>query len=187
MKAKRYVFIITISNVNMFWDIFFFFFFFFHPLIPFSLSHTHSYSFILYVLSYMLCMLYVFSLQQMSKDGNATGSILSYTPNIEDQGKFLSCRAENTHIPDSGVENGLKLNLHRKSYSLMCWKINLIFFFNHTHLIFYIFFEMWYVEEASKPPILSIHGIRKRFIFKKYFHVFFFSFFSQTYAHENVK
>lgn len=50
----------------------------------------------------------------MSKDGNATGSTLSYTPEIEDQGKFLSCRAENALIPDSGVEDGITLNLHRK-------------------------------------------------------------------------
>lgn len=40
--------------------------------------------------------------------------MLSYHPKIEDQGKFLSCRAENPLIPDSGVEKGFKLNLHRK-------------------------------------------------------------------------
>lgn len=45
---------------------------------------------------------------------NLTGSVLSYNPKIEDQGKFLSCRAENPQIPDSGVEKGFTLNLHRK-------------------------------------------------------------------------
>ncbi|CRL07921.1 CLUMA_CG020866, isoform A, partial [Clunio marinus] len=47
-----------------------------------------------------------------TKDLNLTSSILPYHPKIEDQGKFLSCRAENPLIPDSGNENGFKLNLH---------------------------------------------------------------------------
>lgn len=55
---------------------------------------------------------------QTSKDLNLTGSVLSYHPKIEDQGKFLSCRAENLLIPDSGVEKGFKLNLHRKFVQL---------------------------------------------------------------------
>lgn len=49
---------------------------------------------------------------------NITASVLSYHPGIEDQGKYLSCRAENLLIPDSGAEKGLKLNLHRKFHCL---------------------------------------------------------------------
>lgn len=60
---------------------------------------------------------------QTSKDGNLTGSVLSYHPKIEDQGKFLSCRAENPLIPDSGVEKGFKLNLHRKFSNYFPFKV----------------------------------------------------------------
>ncbi|KAG5672457.1 hypothetical protein PVAND_002584 [Polypedilum vanderplanki] len=47
-----------------------------------------------------------------SSDGNLTRSILTYTPTLEDQGKYLSCRAEQTLIPESGIEQGFKLDIH---------------------------------------------------------------------------
>lgn len=52
--------------------------------------------------------------QQHSMEGNITQSILSFTPTVEDKGKYLSCRAEHTSIPESGTEDGWKLGIRRK-------------------------------------------------------------------------
>lgn len=51
---------------------------------------------------------------QTSVDGNLTRSTLTYTPMLEDQGKYVSCRAEQTLIPESGIEQGFKLDIHRE-------------------------------------------------------------------------
>ncbi|XP_024085174.1 hemicentin-1-like isoform X2 [Cimex lectularius] len=47
-----------------------------------------------------------------STDGNRTVSTLSLVPTMEDSGKYLSCRAVNSLIPDSGMEDGWKLNIY---------------------------------------------------------------------------
>lgn len=47
-----------------------------------------------------------------SEDGNQSVSILSFTPAIDDDGKYLTCRAENPWIADSALEDKWMLNVH---------------------------------------------------------------------------
>ncbi|CAD0203702.1 unnamed protein product [Chrysodeixis includens] len=54
-------------------------------------------------------------LKRMAKnfsENNETLSVLSLVPNVEDDGKYLTCRAENKHIQDSAIEDKWRLNVH---------------------------------------------------------------------------
>ncbi|BES90113.1 CD80-like C2-set immunoglobulin domain [Nesidiocoris tenuis] len=50
--------------------------------------------------------------EMTTTDGNRTISTLALVPTMEDSGKYLSCRAVNNMIPESGLEDGWKLNIH---------------------------------------------------------------------------
>ena len=47
---------------------------------------------------------------------NSTNSIMKFTPNIEDTGKFLKCRAENLEMPASQIEDSWNLDVNCKDY-----------------------------------------------------------------------
>ncbi|XP_045453069.1 hemicentin-1-like, partial [Melitaea cinxia] len=54
-------------------------------------------------------------LKRMAKnfsENNETLSVLSLVPGVDDDGKYLTCRAENKHIPDSAIEDKWRLNVH---------------------------------------------------------------------------
>lgn len=56
---------------------------------------------------------------------NQSLSVLTYTPAIDDDGKYLTCRAENPHIENSAIEDKWSLVVYCK-YLLQKRKIILI-------------------------------------------------------------
>lgn len=59
---------------------------------------------------------------QFSETGNQTLSVLTFIPVVDDDGKYLTCRAENPFIPDSAIEDKWRLVVHCK-----------LPFFSHNH------------------------------------------------------
>ncbi|KAH0949279.1 hypothetical protein HN011_003074 [Eciton burchellii] len=49
--------------------------------------------------------------QTFSLENNQSLSILSFVPTVEDDGKYLTCRAENPDIPDSALEDKWRLDV----------------------------------------------------------------------------
>lgn len=48
---------------------------------------------------------------QFQEDGTSV-SVLQWTPSIEDEGKFLVCRATNPKLQEAGIEERWKLKIH---------------------------------------------------------------------------
>ena len=51
---------------------------------------------------------------RISPDGNVATTTVIFIPSKEDEGKFLTCRAENIHIPTKAVEDQWKIQVHCK-------------------------------------------------------------------------
>ncbi|XP_070493801.1 neural cell adhesion molecule 2 [Chironomus tepperi] len=50
--------------------------------------------------------------KNFSENGNQTLSVLTFIPVVDDDGKYLTCRAENPYIPDSAIEDKWRLVVH---------------------------------------------------------------------------
>jgi hypothetical protein len=53
-----------------------------------------------------------YCLIQFSEAGNQSLSVLTFIPTVDDDGKYLTCRAENPYIPDSAIEDKWRLVVH---------------------------------------------------------------------------
>ena len=52
---------------------------------------------------------------QTGEDGNISSTVFHFTPEKEDDQKFLSCQARNDLIPDTAVEDQWKITVYCKS------------------------------------------------------------------------
>ena len=50
----------------------------------------------------------------VEKVKDVTKSTVYFTPNIQDNGKMIGCRAENKMIPDSGIDDSWTLTVYCK-------------------------------------------------------------------------
>lgn len=67
-----------------------------------------------------ICLLLFFShSSQFSETENQSLSILTFVPTVEDDGKYLTCRAENPSIPNSAIEDKWRLVVQCK---YMTWE-----------------------------------------------------------------
>lgn len=69
---------------------------------------------------------------QFSETSNITLSVLTFTPTMEDDGKYLTCRAENPIVPESAIEDRWRLNVHCKClFCSFAFYFTQIVFLNH--------------------------------------------------------
>lgn len=57
---------------------------------------------------------FLISLQFSENPDNQSLSVLTYTPSIDDDGKYLTCRAHNPHIENSAIEDRWSLVVYCK-------------------------------------------------------------------------
>ncbi|XP_055902155.1 protein turtle homolog A-like [Eupeodes corollae] len=57
--------------------------------------------------------------KNFSEPDNQSLSILTYTPSRDDDGKYLTCRAENQYIMDSAIEDKWRLVVHYQPVAIM--------------------------------------------------------------------
>lgn len=53
---------------------------------------------------------------QVSSDGNVTTSKLTLVPTVEDNGKRLTCRADNRNVAAGAEEDSIELNVYCKFF-----------------------------------------------------------------------
>lgn len=70
--------------------------------------------------------------KQFSESGNQSSSVLTITPTREDDGKHLTCRAENAFVPESSIEDKWRLVVHCTYYIP---PRDLLSLFLHYHLM----------------------------------------------------
>ncbi|ERL85567.1 hypothetical protein D910_02986, partial [Dendroctonus ponderosae] len=62
--------------------------------------------------------------KNFAEQNNQSLSILNFVPVIDDDGKYLTCRAENPTIPDSALEDKWRLNVHCMGNELLLMELD---------------------------------------------------------------
>lgn len=70
--------------------------------------------------------LFTFFRETISTNGNTTTSTISLIPSAQDNGDFITCRAENIRMPDSIIEDKLHLDVYCKFIKISRLPLNLI-------------------------------------------------------------
>ena len=83
---------------------------------------------------------------KISLDGNSTTSTLTFTPVSDDNGKYLSCRAENNLIHSSAIEDGWTLEVYCEYQ----------FCFDYFHFTHFHFINLYYIPNGIQFKLDSI-------------------------------